>query len=120
MIGKIIVNDSNESIAQVMGTYHPQFYIHSLQRNQFNVEMEIWNKDWPNWKDKPLLILLYFKPQRNMTKREVAKIFEISEDRITDKLYNALTKEYDTMVVPYDSVKFKDEGKADENKNTHQ
>lgn len=113
---KIYASKNDKVIAAVVGTYDPEFYAKFLYKGDFG-EFRSWNKDFPNWKEKPLLILQYIEKTRNMTKAEVAFNFDLTEEQVSDKLYEALTSEYTTMVVPYDSVKLI-EG-DDENKNSN-
>lgn len=114
---KIYALKNDKIIATVVGTYDTEFYVKSLYKGNFG-EFRSWDKDYPKWREKPLLILQYVEKTRNMSKAEVAFNFDLTEEQVSDKLYEALTNEYTTMVVPYDSVKLI-EGEACENKNTN-
>jgi hypothetical protein len=96
-----LVFDLNKKyIGTLVGCYHPDFYSKYLFKNNY----ELWNKNYPNWKNNLLFIVLYDEPQYNLSKKELSQFFDIPEEVISDKLHQELAIKMHYMVVPGEAV----------------
>lgn len=102
MLANKVHNKEGEYIGICVGYYHPLFYSDILMKGKH--DFKLWDKNYPEWRQNPLVIVLYDNPRRNMTKKEVAEAFDLTEEQVNDKLYKELTYEYSHMVMPYESI----------------
>src|SRR6187402_1539098 len=108
LIGKVCCDDTG----MVMGVYAAIYYRKMLSKCS-TADFHPWDKKYPDWLNKPVLVVCFKEPQYAATKAEVADWCGVDESVVSDKMMDILAgKRYD-LAMPYDAVFPADGGEAD-------